>query len=156
MALTLPQLREKANARLTPMWTAMQKIQAKYLARTGAYKAVPIRKLHIETSDYIDVWGRVVADGANGYSMQVLVEFEGKQYARAAGHGTGEQFNWKEVSVPSLLTEKDGEFEGPPNSMKIEDVEKVTPAHTITNPDTGEETQVPESRKVVGSKLIAF
>ena len=113
--MTLAELRDKANTKLTPVWDAVEKFETRYFTKNGAYKAVPIRKLNIEQSERFDVWARVVAD-ATGFSLQVLVELDGTQYARAKGYGTGQTFAWKTVSVGTLATSDDG----PPNSFYIE------------------------------------
>lgn len=115
--MTLTELRDKANTVLTPLWSSVQIFENNYFHKNNTYKTIPICKLHLPIGTRFDVWGRVVADAA-GYSAQILVEYGGKQYARAQGHGTGTTFNWKEVSVGTLGT--DGEQSGPPNSMLVE------------------------------------
>lgn len=117
--MTLAELRTKANAKLTPLWESVQRLQNRAFTQNGTYKAIPVRKLNIEQSERFDVWGRVLADDT-GYSLQVLVvdEATGKQYARSQGYGTGTTFNWQVVSVelPQLIEC------GPPNSMLVEKV----------------------------------
>jgi hypothetical protein len=152
--MTLAELRDKANAKLTPLWGSVQRLQTKYYQNHGTYKDIPIRKLNIENSERFDVWGRVVAD-ATGYSMQVLVvdEATGDQYARAQGEGTGTTFAWKKVSVGTLPSLPES---GLPNSMHVEDDYEITPAHEQKHPETGEITQVPEVRRVVSRTFITF
>lgn len=115
--MTLAKLRTKAYNVLTPLWQSIQTFENRYYTKNGTYKSIPIRKLHIPSADRFDVWARVVANDT-GYSGQILVEFDGKQYARAQGYGTGTTFDWKEVSLGTLDTT--GESYGPPNSFMVE------------------------------------
>lgn len=131
MERTLAQTRDKANAILTPLYLRVKAMEAKRFASDGAYKAYPLRRLHLPHAGKFDVFGRVVAD-AKGYSFQVLVVVNGVQYARAQGEGTGVTFPWKVVKV-KLPTTEDSCV---PNAMKLHDII--------------------EKKRVVGSVSIAF
>ena len=152
MALTLAQLRDKADTFLTPIWLKIRDYELAYYDQNSTYKDFPVRKLQTPADDKVGVWVRVLAD-SNGFSVQALVEFDGKQYARSQGYGTGTTFAWQEVTGITLPIEETGLT---PNSVLLEEVYTVIPAHEQTDPLTQEVKQIPEQRTLQGYVALTF
>lgn len=141
--MTLAQLRNRADAILTPLWQAVRDTELAYYKRFGTYRDVSVRKLHLPAQEKCDVYARVVADN-NGFSLQVLADDGTNQYARGQGYGDGVTFDWKKVTVD--VSNAEGEYAGPPQSMKFMDHEDVIEAFTDENGD-GTSREVP--RRVI-------